>query len=97
MANKVEKGTLTPDQFGMVIADESHCLKNNDAKVTQAALPFLKAATICICLTGTPATNRPVELYTQLSGILPQVCTVPLIIPSQTHIFSDILSQTHTF
>jgi SWI/SNF-related matrix-associated actin-dependent regulator 1 of chromatin subfamily A len=69
----VENDKITPEQFGVVIADECHNLKTRDAKRTLAALPFLKNANIAVCLSGTPATNRPVELYTQLNGLLPDV------------------------
>lgn len=62
-----------PMRFGVVVADESHLLKNKDAKRTSNALPFLRRAQVAICLSGTPATNRPVELYTQLNGLLPSV------------------------
>ena len=64
---------LKPEQFGVVICDESHQLKSKDAKRSNLAIPFLKKATVAICLSGTPATNRPVELYTQLHGLLPKV------------------------
>jgi SNF2 family DNA or RNA helicase len=60
-------------RFGIVIADESHNLKSKDAKRTCLALPLLKNAQVALCLTGTPAVNRPVELYTQLHGLLPEV------------------------
>ena len=69
----VDNGRIRPEQFGIVVADESHNLKNKDAKRTNMALPFLKAATVSLCLTGTPATNRPVELFTQLNGLLPLI------------------------
>ena len=64
---------LKPEQFGVVICDESHLLKSKDAKRSNLAIPFLKKATVALCLSGTPATNRPVELYTQLNGLLPKV------------------------
>ena len=69
----VEKQRITPDYFGVVIADESHLLKSKDAKRTNNALPFLRKTRIALCLTGTPSTNRPVELYTQLNGLLPAI------------------------
>jgi SWI/SNF-related matrix-associated actin-dependent regulator 1 of chromatin subfamily A len=69
----VESGKLRPEQFGIVICDESHNLKNREAKRTNLAVPFLKKATVALCLSGTPATNRPVELYTQLNALLPKV------------------------
>lgn len=69
----VEGNKISPDQFGMVVADESHNIKSGDAKRTASVLPFLKRAPVSLCLTGTPAVNRPVELYTQLNGLLPSV------------------------
>lgn len=68
-----EQDKLTCDQFGMIICDESHNIKSMDAKRTHCVLPLLRACTIAICLSGTPAVNRPVELYTQLNGLLPSV------------------------
>jgi SNF2 family DNA or RNA helicase len=66
--------TFSEDRrFGIVIADESHNLKSKEAKRTCLALPLLKNAQVALCLTGTPAVNRPVELYTQLHGLLPEV------------------------
>jgi SNF2 family DNA or RNA helicase len=69
----IEKDKISVDRFGIVVADESHQLKSKDAKRTINALPFLRKSQIAICLSGTPAINRPVELYTQLSGLLPKV------------------------
>lgn len=65
--------TVHVHQFGIVIADESHNLKNRDAKRTSMALPFLRNAEIAVCLSGTPSLNRPVELFTQLNALLPYV------------------------
>lgn len=59
--------------FGVVIADESHNIKTIDAKRTERVLPLLRFAMVAICLTGTPAVNRPVELYTQLHCLLPYI------------------------
>ena len=73
MDNLVAGKLISPDQFGVVIADESHNLKNKDTNRSGAILPFLKKANVAICMTGTPAVNRPVELYSQLNGILPDV------------------------
>ena len=71
----IEKMTsiLLPGTFGIVVADESHNIKSKDAKRTIASLPFLEQASVAVCLSGTPLTNRPVEIFTQLSGILPKV------------------------
>lgn len=68
-----DRGALRAEQFGIVIADESHQLKNKDAKRTEIAVPFIKRANVAICLSGTPILNRPVEMYTQLNALLPRV------------------------
>ena len=57
--------------FRVAIADEAHYLKSKDAQRTQLVLPVLAAARRCILLTGTPALNRPVELFTLLHTLQP--------------------------
>nr|CDS26908.1 SWI:SNF matrix associated [Hymenolepis microstoma] len=70
----VEKvGAAALTNFKVVIMDESHNLKNMKASRTQAALPILKAAKRAILLTGTPALSRPMELYSQLVGLRPNL------------------------
>jgi hypothetical protein len=64
---------ISPHQFGIVIADESHNLKERESQRTSHALPYLKQARITVALTGTPEVNRPVELYTQIHGIRPDI------------------------
>lgn len=58
-------------KYKLVIVDESHYIKDGAAKRTKAALPILKEARRCLLLTGTPALNRPKEVFTQLSALLP--------------------------
>ena len=53
----------------MVIADESHYLKNMSAKRTLVIVPILKNARRVLLLTGTPAVSRPCELYAQLDAV----------------------------
>ena len=43
-----------------MVADESHNLKNKEAKRTSVALPFLKSASISLCLTG--LTRNPIKI-----------------------------------
>ncbi|XP_057958939.1 uncharacterized protein LOC131151656 isoform X7 [Malania oleifera] len=57
----------------VVIADESHFLKNAQAKRTSAALPVLQRAQYAILLSGTPALSRPIELFKQLEALYPDV------------------------
>lgn len=53
--------------FQVVVLDESHYIKNTDAKRTRNVMEVARNANRVILLSGTPAMNRPIELYTQLS------------------------------
>ncbi|KAM5568487.1 hypothetical protein ABKV19_016181 [Rosa sericea] len=64
---------LMASDFKVVIADESHFLKNAQAKRTTASLPVIKKAQYAILLSGTPALSRPIELFTQLEALYPDV------------------------
>lgn len=46
-------------KFKVIICDESHYLKNLQAKRTTAIVPLLKAARRVVLLSGTPALVRP--------------------------------------
>lgn len=60
------------DFTGCVVLDEAHYIKDGSAQRTKATLPVLKRARRTFLLTGTPALNRPKEIFTQLSGLLPE-------------------------
>lgn len=64
---------LMASTFKVVIADESHYLKNAQAKRTSASLPLLQKAQYVILLSGTPALSRPIELFKQLEALHPTV------------------------
>ncbi|XAR56931.1 Calcium/calmodulin-dependent protein kinase [Bertholletia excelsa] len=64
---------LMASEFKVVIADESHFLKNAQAKRTTASLPVLQKAQYVILLSGTPALSRPIELFKQLEALYPDV------------------------
>ncbi|KAK2962323.1 putative TATA-binding protein-associated factor 172 [Blattamonas nauphoetae] len=53
-------------RFGIVIADEAHYLKNSKTDRTKTILPVISGMNRVMLLTGTPAINRPAELYTLL-------------------------------
>ena len=59
--------------FNVCVADEAHYLKNRDAVRTKLILPVLARSRRCVLLTGTPALSRPVELFTLLSTLRPEV------------------------
>ncbi|GIX61227.1 DNA helicase, putative [Babesia caballi] len=61
--------------FRIVICDESHYLKNGEARRTRCLVPLLKSAERVILLSGTPTLNAPSELYEQVSCILPGFCS----------------------
>ncbi|KAL6657041.1 hypothetical protein ACP70R_004821 [Stipagrostis hirtigluma subsp. patula] len=67
------RSTLLDMDFKIVIADESHFMKNAQAKRTIASLPVLQKARYAILLSGTPALSRPIELFTQLQALYPTV------------------------
>ena len=58
--------------FDMVICDESHYLKNHKTKRTRGLSPLIRKIDKAILLTGTPALNRPSELYSQANMIRKQ-------------------------
>ncbi|URD89814.1 SNF2 family N-terminal domain containing protein [Musa troglodytarum] len=64
---------LLASEFKIVIADESHFMKNAQAKRTNGCLPVLQKAQYAILLSGTPALSRPIELFKQLEALYPGV------------------------
>ncbi|XP_050219877.1 uncharacterized protein LOC126670238 isoform X2 [Mercurialis annua] len=67
------QNVLIASEFKVVIADESHFMKNAQAKRTTASLPVLKKAQYAVLLSGTPALSRPIELFKQLEALCPDV------------------------
>lgn len=55
--------------FDMVICDESHYLKNHKTKRTRGLAPLIRSINKALLLTGTPALNRPSELFSQANMI----------------------------
>ena len=69
------KDRLRERRYKVIVADESHFLKDRRAQRTQAVMPLMKdgAASRVICLTGTPALSRPIELFSQLEALVPRI------------------------
>lgn len=67
------KEQLLAKNFGVVIMDESHHLKNPKALRTKTATSIVMKCKRCVMLTGTPVLSRPVELHCQLQCIRPQI------------------------
>lgn len=57
---------LVKMNFNVVIADESHYLKNINSLRTKLLLPLMLKSRRVLLLSGTPALSRPMELFTQL-------------------------------
>ena len=68
-------GALAQKRFQVVVCDESHFLKDSKAQRTKAVIPLLKNAKRALCLTGTPALSRPVEIFSQAEALRPMVFT----------------------
>lgn len=59
-------------KFRVVVLDESHYLKSPKTKRTKRLKPLVLRTPHAFLLSGTPAANRPVELYSQVSMVQPQ-------------------------
>lgn len=59
-------GVATGHPFAQVVCDEAHYLKNHKAKRTETTVAIAKAAPRRLLLSGTPITNKPRDLYSQL-------------------------------
>ena len=70
-ARMVDK--LLVQKVEMVICDESHYLKSHTTKRTKALTKLVKGVKRVLFLTGTPALNRPCELYSQAHMLHPKV------------------------
>lgn len=58
--------------FEIVVCDESHYFKGHKTKRTKMLTPLVKEIPHAIFLTGTPALNRPCELFAQLHMLRPK-------------------------
>ena len=67
-----QEGNLLTHGFQTIICDESHYLKNKDAKRTQTTLAVAGLADSVLCLSGTAITSRPKEFFTTLNLIAPE-------------------------
>lgn len=72
LVSKIQEILVNSD-FKIVIADESHYMKNPQAKRTNASIPLFQKAQYRILLSGTPALSRPIELFKQLEALYPTV------------------------
>jgi len=74
LAGKLEVSKqLENKKFQIIVCDESHNLKNINAKRTINIIPLCHNSKRVIFLSGTPMLNRPVELFPQLNCIRPDI------------------------
>ncbi|SBS86889.1 DNA helicase, putative [Plasmodium malariae] len=69
----ITKNDKYQNKYNCIVCDESHYLKNSFSKRTKAITPIIKNAKRCVLLSGTPALNKPSELYEQVSSIIPNL------------------------
>lgn len=62
---------LSNHKFDLMVLDEAHYLKNPSAQRTKAIKFLSKKVKKIIPLTGTPAVNRPIELFNAISLVSP--------------------------
>lgn len=62
---------LKKNKYSIIVVDESHYLKSKNTKRVKKLMPLLKKSGRVLLLSGTPITNKPVELFTQLNIICP--------------------------
>ena len=62
---------LNTGVYNIVLCDESHYVKSRKTKRTKALTPLVKSAKRVLLISGTPALNRPIELFSQLYMLRP--------------------------
>lgn len=77
-----------------MVADESHNLKNKEAKRTSVALPFLKSASVSLCLTG--LTRNPLKINHMHMHVHVDM-HIHIHIQIQTHTDTDTFTYTYTY
>lgn len=70
--NKLFTRNVEAIPWHFIVADESHYLKNRKSQRSKAFMPLAHKARGLLLMTGTPALNRPCELYSQMYAIRPQ-------------------------
>lgn len=66
------KEQLSRMAFNVAVFDECHHIKSHAAQVTKAALSIVRANRVrrLIMISGTPALNKPIEMYVPLSMLV---------------------------
>ena len=64
---------LWQKDWKVIISDESHFIKNRDAKRTKVLVPILIKAKRAIMLSGTPMLGRPMDIYNCIHALRPDI------------------------
>lgn len=59
--------------FQCILVDEAHALKNHETKRCKNLLPIIKKTKRLVLMSGTPILSRPVEIFTLISSIRPDL------------------------
>lgn len=62
---------VDPQKYGVVIADECHYLKEHTSARAKAVIPIVMQVRRALLLSGTPAPNKPAELWPLLVALRP--------------------------
>ena len=72
IAVKLEQEIINK-KFEIIVCDEAHYLKSREAKRTKTLIPIIQKSKRVLLLTGTPILAKPVELYSLLNILRPDV------------------------
>lgn len=73
VTKRFHAGDLAPGDYKAIIVDESHNIKSLAAKRSKALVKLCQAANMRLLLSGTPALNRPCEIFNQVAACRPDV------------------------
>lgn len=87
--NKTLLDKLLQKRFYYLVFDEVHYLKNSSSRRTRSAFGLrdkgglISVSNYVIALTGTPAPNRPIELYNLIRALCPEALTKNGVVMSE--------------
>jgi len=85
-AAKYQEALFNNFDYDIIVADESHKIKNVKSQRTKAALALSQKAHRRLVMSGTMVTNSPTDLYSQLRFLAPQIINKPYYGFCQEHV-----------
>ena len=86
-----------PSRFKILIADESHYVRNGQSARCRAVAAVAGSAARVLLLSGTPALSRPSELFTQLHFLQPKMFHSKKAFEERYTLFRRARARTDTF